>query len=126
MQNEFICADCMKYLPEFPDNYFDIAIVDPPYGLNEHGGKKRGKWVRQKNGVRTYVADGEYTKKDWDVCTPDKEYFNQLFRISRNQIIFGVNYFDYPMTGGGLYGTNVTTVPISRMPKLHIIVLTTE
>ena len=100
MQNEFICADCMKYLPEFPDNYFDIAIVDPPYGLNEHGGKKRGKWVRQKNGVRTYVTDGKYTKKDWDVCTPDKEYFSQLFRISQNQIIFGVNYFDYPMTGG--------------------------
>lgn len=42
MQREFICGDCMNFLPDFPDNYFDVAVVDPPYGIREHGGKECG------------------------------------------------------------------------------------
>lgn len=48
MQREFICGDCMNFLPDFPDNYFDVAVVDPPYGIKEHGGKNRSKYVKQK------------------------------------------------------------------------------
>ena len=66
--------DNMKLMARYPDNYFNLAIVDPPYGIN----------------VKTRVFnDG----KKWDLETPKKEYFNELFRVSKNQIIFGGNYF---------------------------------
>lgn len=70
-------------MQEVPDNHFDLAIVDPEYGIGEHGGKdRRGK--------------SKHKKKDWDNSRPSKEYFQELFRISKNQIIFGANYFvDY-------------------------------
>lgn len=100
MQREFICGDCMNFLPDFPDNYFDVAVVDPPYGIKEHGGKNRSKYVKQKNGSSIYVPDGRYKNYGWDNNTPDKEYFKQLFRVSKNQIIWGCNYFDYTMAGG--------------------------
>lgn len=98
--NSFICGDCMDYLPQFPDKYFELAIVDPPYGLKEHGGKNRSKYVNQKNGSKIYVKDGEYEKQDWDNEPPSREYFEQLLRVSKHQIIWGVNYFDYPLPGG--------------------------
>lgn len=100
MQREFICGDCMNFLPDFPDNYFDVAVVDPPYGIKEHGGKNRSKYVKQKNGSSIYVPDGGYKNYGWDNKPPDREYFKQLFRVSKNQIIWGCNYFDYPMAGG--------------------------
>ena len=92
--------DCMDGMKTFPDNYFGLAIVDPPYGRGEDGGKKRSGYVRQKNGSKIFVSDGGYEKKAWDDKPPDAEYFNELFRVSRNQIIFGVNYFDFPLMGG--------------------------
>lgn len=98
--NSFICGDCMDYLPQFPDNYFDIAICDPPYGLKEHGGKDRSGYVKQKNGSKIYVKDGGYEKQDWDNAPPDSNYFHELIRVSKNQIIFGVNYFSFPLPGG--------------------------
>lgn len=69
--------DNMLLMARYPDNYFDLAIVDPPYGIN----------------VSTRVFnDG----KNWDNEIPSKEYFNELFRVSKNQIIWGGNYFlDY-------------------------------
>ena len=100
MQRDFICGDCMNFLPDFPDNYFDVAVVDPPYGIKEHGGKNRSKYVKQKNGSSIYVPDGGYKNYGWDNKPPDREYFKQLFRVSKNQIIWGCNYFDYPMAGG--------------------------
>ncbi len=98
--NSFICGDCMDYLPQFPDKYFDIAVVDPPYGLKEHGGKNRSGYVKQKNGNRIFVKDGGYENRGWDNETPDCRYFDELKRVSKHQIIFGVNYYDYPLTGG--------------------------
>jgi site-specific DNA-methyltransferase (adenine-specific) len=76
----------MEYMATVPDKYFDLAIVDPPYGIGAHKqiGKKKGekgnKWV---GGA-------------WDNEKPSDEYFNELFRISKNQIIWGGNYFDLP------------------------------
>lgn len=98
--SSFICGDCMEYLPQFPDKYFDIAVVDPPYGIGEHGGKKRSKYVVQKNGSKIFVPDGQYENRDWDNEPPNKSYFDELKRVSKHQIIWGVNYFDYPFAGG--------------------------
>lgn len=74
--------DNMVLMSRYPDNYFDLAIVDPPYGIsvNMQAGKKKGERAR-------------YEKKDWDSEIPPPEYFNELFRVSKNQIIFGGNYF---------------------------------
>lgn len=66
-----------------------------PNGRLEHGGKNRSKMVLQKNGSLSYVADGGYTKKKWDTSPPPESYFKELMRVSKNQIIWGVNYFQY-------------------------------
>lgn len=92
--------DCMDGMKEFPDGYFDLAIVDPPYGLHEHGGKNRNTFVKQKNGTKTYVKDGQYENRGWDNEPPSSEYFEELFRVSKNQIIWGCNYFDFTLAGG--------------------------
>lgn len=92
--------DCMQGMKEFPDKYFDFAIVDPPYGRNEHGGRNRSRYVRQKNGSKIFVKDGQYENRKWDSEPPSEDYFNELMRVSKNQIIFGCNYFDYPLIGG--------------------------
>jgi site-specific DNA-methyltransferase (adenine-specific) len=76
--------DCMEGMAEYPDNYFDLAIVDPPYGIGE---SKRGF-----RGMGTACMSGNYTKKDWDNSAPTAEYFIELLRVSKNQIIWGANY----------------------------------
>jgi len=71
--------DNMELMARYEDNYFDLAIVDPPYGLNI---AKSGSLGRDK-----------FIKKDWDSERPSKEYFNKLQRVSKNQIIWGWNYY---------------------------------
>lgn len=81
--------DCLPAMKEYPDKYFDLAIVDPPYGIEDKisiGGGSHTK-SRVKFGQR-YKENG----KTWDVA-PDPEYFEELKRVSKNQIIFGGNYF---------------------------------
>lgn len=76
---KLINDDCMNVMAQYPDKYFDLAIVDPPYGINfakKHTGKG---WV---------VRDS----KEWDKNTPNKDYFDSLYRVSKNQIIWGGNY----------------------------------
>lgn len=92
--------DCMQGMKEFPDKYFDLAIVDPPYGRKEHGGRNRSGYVRQKNGSKILVKDGQYRNQNWDNEPPSEDYFNEVMRVSKKQIIFGCNYFDYPLIGG--------------------------
>lgn len=80
-----ITNECnMELMKRYPDKYFDLAIVDPPYGIGISGNP-----VRQK-----------HKKKNWDNETPTAEYFDELFRVSKNQIIWGGNYFDLPATQG--------------------------
>ena len=77
--------DNMQLMARYENNYFDLAIVDPPYGIGISGQKE------QKKGKK---SDRKYHKeKDWDNEIPNKEYFKQLFRVSKNQIIWGANYF---------------------------------
>ncbi len=92
--------DCMIGMKEFPDKYFDIAVCDPNYGLKEHGGRNRNGYAKQKNGNKIYVPGGQYKNRGWDNEPAGKEYFDELLRVSKHQIIFGVNYFDYPLVGG--------------------------
>ncbi len=78
-------ADCMEVMKTFKDKQFDLAIVDPPYGLGIDGQKeslKKGKQIRKK-----------HIFKNWDNAIPNKEYFEELKRVSKNQIIWGGNYF---------------------------------
>ncbi len=92
--------DCIDGMKKFPNKYFDIAIVDPEQGRKEHGGKNRSGYVKQKNGSKIFVKDGQYINRGWDYKPAGKEYFDELMRISKHQIIWGVNYFDYSLTGG--------------------------
>ena len=75
--------DCIQGMKEFPDKYFDLAIVDPPYGINIQKSGRLGRYN---------------TKNVWDSEIPSDDYFNELFRVSKNQIIWGGNYFDLPPT----------------------------
>ena len=88
---ELSCEDCMDLMARYPDKYFDLAIVDPPYGIGEAlvkgGGGGGGGWHRM-------IASGA---DKWDVAPPP-EYFEELFRVSKNQIIWGGNYFPLPPT----------------------------
>jgi site-specific DNA-methyltransferase (adenine-specific) len=71
----------MELMKRYPDNYFDLAIVDPPYGIGaeNHAGKKENGWKQWDN-------------KNWDNQIPTQEYFEELFRVSKNQIVWGGNY----------------------------------
>jgi site-specific DNA-methyltransferase (adenine-specific) len=91
--------DCMIGMARYPDKFFDLAIVDPPYGIKEHGGKCRTSFVLQKNGSKRLVKDASYSKKNWDTSIPSEEYFQELFRVSTEQIIWGENH--YPSFGKG-------------------------
>ena len=134
MEPGFYNMDCMEAMKQFPDGFFDLAVVDPPYGdggENIGGATVRGivrplqggtdsasvstdtkrQWNRFDGGTafRKYISGGaertggtwaeKYGKKiiAWDVA-PEKEYFDELFRVSRDQIIWGGNYFDLPPT----------------------------
>lgn len=80
---EITNEDNMVMMARYPDKYFDLAIVDPPYGIGEDGGKARTRNSKKTNGL----------KKGWDNQRPSSAYFNELTRVSRNQIIWGGNYF---------------------------------
>lgn len=76
--------DCMEYMRSLPDNAFDLAVVDPPYGIS----------ITDSGRLKKYNAN----KQRWDDKTPDKKYFDELFRVSKDQIIWGGNYFNLSPT----------------------------
>ena len=81
--------DCMELMRSYPDNHFDLAVVDPPYGIGADG--TLGFATKKTKGF-TFTAK-EYAKKNWDNQTPDIKYFEELKRVSKYQIIWGANYF---------------------------------
>jgi site-specific DNA-methyltransferase (adenine-specific) len=87
--------DNMALMARYPDNYFDLAIVDPPYGINFGEFNRTNK---DSNGVR-YKAN-KYKQDEWDDSIPNDEYFKELFRVSKNQIVWGGNYFPYLWKNG--------------------------
>lgn len=80
-----ITNECnMQLMARYPDNYFELAIVDPPYGI----------------GISSNPVRQKHIKKSWDKNIPDEKYFKELLRVSKNQIIWGGNYFDLPPSQG--------------------------
>lgn len=108
--------DCMEGMKDFPDGYFDLAIVDPPYGINadlfnngsgakkdsgEYGTAVRCRKKRLEQGCGK-LKGRILNQSDcsWDREQPDENYFRELFRVSKNQVIWGGNYFPLPPTRG--------------------------
>lgn len=107
--------DCMEYMSTLPDNAFDLAIVDPPYGINADA-MSMGQNLNRADGWKREASTAVRIKKGrlnsgggklknrilnqssigWDDQIPDEDYFTELMRVSKNQIIFGGNYFDLP------------------------------
>ena len=85
--NELYNMDCMEGMRQFPDKYFELAIVDPPYGIARFGNR-----VELSNRI---CKEAKINK--WDI-KPTQEYFDELFRVSENQIIWGANNFNLPST----------------------------
>ena len=100
-------GDCMDLMKQYPDKYFDLAIVDPPYGIdadNKNNGKNSDRHEKtSKAKINTYK------KTNWDIAIPTEEYFAELKRVSKKQIIWGANYFG--LVGGMLYWHKNVTMP---------------
>ena len=84
--------DNMELMARYPDNYFDLAIIDPPYGID----LANMNMGIGKNKKSSKIQNRKWKPKDWDKSVPKTEYWNQLFRVSKNQIIWGGNYFELP------------------------------
>ena len=82
-KSEVFLMDCMEWMKRFEDDHFDLAVVDPPYGIGYDGAKQTSG---SHGGRKAHVFKG------WDSNIPKEEYFNELYRVSKNQIIWGANY----------------------------------
>ena len=89
---EITNEDNMALMSRYPDNYFDLAIVDPPYGILN----------KTKRGLQRSPHKYKVRAENWDYV-PDEKYFNELFRISKNQMICGGNYFNLPLTQSWIF-----------------------
>ena len=83
--SEILNMDCLEYMKSLPDKYFDLCIADPPYGIDAAN-------MNMGNGEK------HWTKKDWDKNIQTDMIFEQIFRVSKNSIIWGGNYFNLPQT----------------------------
>ena len=107
--NQAYCMDCMEALRQMPDKCFDLAVVDPPYGIGA---------VNMQRGHSVVKPD---KNRHWDDSIPTDEYFSELFRVSRNQVIWGGNYFGLPPTrcvlvwdkGESMYGRSFAEVELA-------------
>jgi site-specific DNA-methyltransferase (adenine-specific) len=96
--------DCIQGMKEYPDKYFDLAIVDPPYGI----GADKEKYTPLNKTWNGKKKVG-YTSKDWDKEIPSDEYFSELMRVSKNQIVWGGNFFG--LAGGYIFWDKKETMP---------------
>lgn len=83
-ENTIHLGDCLDLMRLIPDKSIDLVLTDPPYGIGMDGGNVG------------YKGFNNFEKKEWDKTTPPKEYFDEIFRVSKNQIIWGGNYFGLP------------------------------
>ena len=92
---ELYNIDCMEYMKNCKDNQFDLAIVDPPYGIGADKAQNAAAEQRKKANGKSKAGRGwkGYKNTNWDQAIPKDEYFLELFRVSKNQIIWGGNYF---------------------------------
>jgi len=86
--------DNMIMMARYSDDYFDLAIVDPPYGIDVANDSRSGKSFKTNFGGKSKMVKARsYKKSDWDKTPPEVDYFNELIRVSKNQIIWGANHF---------------------------------
>ena len=105
MVSETTNEDCMQMMARHPDKWFELACVDPPYGLGQrvtNGGQRANSLTAFKK---------ELASKRWDDATPSLAYFTELFRVSKNQIIWGGNYFPLPPTRCVIAWDKMTYIP---------------
>jgi site-specific DNA-methyltransferase (adenine-specific) len=106
--NKAFNVDCMVALKETPDKFYDLCICDPPYGI---GADKKNS-TNKKQSRKSATNSTDYGNQRWDDGIPTEEYFKELFRVSKNQIIWGVNYYPYDfLTGGRIYWDKRVTMP---------------
>lgn len=96
-------CDNIELMKQFEDKHFDLAIVDPPYGIG--AGKRQGTTYTKGKGGKGFYSNKIYIPKDWDNATPTPEYWKELFRVSKNQIVWGGNYFadQLPISRGWIF-----------------------
>ena len=88
--NTLQLIDCMDFMRECPSNYFDLAIVDPPYGIGDYNNKP----ILDKRSGKKWISTSEkYKKINWNDTIPSKEYFEELKRVAKNHIIFGFQFY---------------------------------
>ena len=105
---EYFNEDCMVGMARYPDKHFDLAIVDPPYGI----GASEKNSTDKKQSKNSATNSKYYGNQKWDDNVPAKEYFEELIRVSKNQIIWGVNYYPYDfLDGGRIYWDKRVTMP---------------
>lgn len=107
MISETYNMDCVEGMKQYPDKYFDLAIVDPPYGIGADI-KNNGKHS-DRHGKTSLAKINTYKKTNWDNEIPNEDYFNELKRVSKRQIIWGANFFG--LVGGMLYWHKNVTMP---------------
>lgn len=88
MNIELLHIDCMEYLAGLPDKAFELAVCDPPYGINFSEFNRTNRTSTGKT-----IKANQYKNSDWDSSAPEEEYFSELQRVSVNQIVWGGNYF---------------------------------
>ena len=94
MINEVYNVDCMEFMKDKPDKYFELAIVDPPYGI--------GDWTQKTENKEKKITKSRFEVK-WNDKIPEKKYFDEVLRVSKNQIIWGANYFNcFDKKGGAI------------------------
>jgi site-specific DNA-methyltransferase (adenine-specific) len=102
--NFYLC-DNIEFMKTKPDKYYDLAIVDPPYGINVAKmayTQEDNRPCKQKNGSTLHVKKKKYKHGDWDKESAGIEWLTELQRVSKHQIIFGINYMDFQLKGGRL------------------------
>jgi len=108
MAIELLNIDCMEYMKGLPDKAFDLAITDPPYGIDAD--KKNS--TTKKQSANSATRSNYYGQQEWDSGVPDEVYFLELMRVSKHQIIWGVNYYPYGLFAGGrIYWDKQVTMP---------------
>jgi site-specific DNA-methyltransferase (adenine-specific) len=104
MISDAYLMDNMEYMATIPDKWFSLAICDPPYGIDVAKmayTQEDNRPVKQKNGATLRVKKLKYKHGDWDKSPPPQEYFDEVCRISKAQIIFGIEYFEWVGVGSG-------------------------
>lgn len=113
---ELLHIDCMEYMATLPNKAFDLAIVDPPYGINVAKmayTQEDNRPCKQSNGTTLTVKKKKYKHGDWDEKPADEHYLNELLRVSKHQIIWGINYMDFHIKGGRLVWNKLVPEGIS-------------